>query len=77
MVSFESILKNREQYPDDLCAYLEPTNFVIVRHGDLCKLSENEESDESFLDRLERSKKEGRNLFFVEWTREPKKDVVY
>lgn len=68
--NYDTILKYREQYPEDGCAYLEPSNFVFVDNGEKVLLNPRDETDEIFLDRLERSKRAGRNLFYEEWTDE-------
>ncbi|MDO4281375.1 MAG: hypothetical protein Q4C56_07065 [Peptococcaceae bacterium] len=43
---------------------------VFIDNGKITLLNPLEETDEIFLDRLERSKAAGRNLFYEEWTRE-------
>lgn len=77
--NYDTILKYRQQYPEDQCAWMEPSNFVFVDNGKRVLLSPREETDEIFLDRLERSKACGRNLFFEEWIDEfnPEPGVQY
>ena len=40
-------------------------------------IAPDNETEERFLDRLERSKKEGRNLFFIEWHEQKHKKGVW
>lgn len=80
MISYSCILKYRELYPNDYCAYSEPSDNVLVSNKKTGNsfISSHEETDEIFLDRIERSKKTGENLFYKEWTRfEYKKDLIY
>ncbi|MDO4281751.1 MAG: hypothetical protein Q4C56_08985 [Peptococcaceae bacterium] len=66
----ETIIAYRKQYPDETCGYLEPSDFVMINNGEITLLNPPEETDAIFLDRLERSKAAGRNLFYEEWTDE-------
>lgn len=70
MISYSCILKYREAYPDDYCAYGEPSdNVLICNNADISVVSPPDETDEAFMDRLSRSKKSGENLFYKEWER--------
>ncbi|MDO4281756.1 MAG: hypothetical protein Q4C56_09010 [Peptococcaceae bacterium] len=67
---YDTILAYRNQYPEEDCRWLEPSDFVFIYNGEKTLLNLREETDEIFLDRLERSKAAGRNLFYEEWTDE-------
>ena len=59
--------------------YLEPGGEPSVHfpNGDAF-VAPHDETMEAFLDRIERSKKAGRNLFFEEWEFwEPEPGVIY
>lgn len=72
MIHEESMYKYREQYPEEECFFWEPScNLCIVNADGEERLSPTYETDEEFLDRLERSKQAGRNLFYEEWTTVP------
>ncbi len=69
MVSYDSISKYWKQYPDGGIGYSEPDGGLMIsnlENGKTYKAPANE-TDELFEDRLERSKKARRNLFFEEW----------
>lgn len=70
MIKLENILKYREHFGTNRCFYLEPDAwarvFVEDSNGN-SYIQPKEENDEGFLDRLERSKQAGENLFFKEW----------
>ena len=57
----------QQQYPDDDCGFMEPDDYINIESGGRCVEQPEEETIESFIDRLERSKKAGRNLFLEEW----------
>lgn len=83
MISIENIALYREQFATNRCAYLEPDLFMRIgiedENGDT-HIQPKDETDEIFLDRLERSKAAGRNLFFEEWEKfefEYDPDCVY
>ena len=64
----EVLKEYRKEYPNDTIGFGEPDGVLIERGSDKVGFYGNEnESDEVFLDRLERSKKAGRNLFYEEW----------
>lgn len=70
MIKWENILKYREQFGTDNCAYIEPDSFsrIFVEDSNgIPYIQPKEETDEVFLDRIERSKQAGENLFFKEW----------
>ena len=80
-LSTECIIAYWKQYPDlDGCGYGEPDGGFAVYDGDYQYIAPIDETDETFMDRLKRSKDAGRNLFFEEWKRvevEYKKGAVY
>lgn len=58
MISVDSIVKYKEQYPRDSIGILWPSAAnVCLEHGKECRVSGDDETDETFLDRLERSLK--------------------
>ncbi|MDO4281760.1 MAG: hypothetical protein Q4C56_09030 [Peptococcaceae bacterium] len=68
---YDTILAYRKQYPEDDCAWMAPScEYVFIDNGDKALINPPGETDEIFLDRLERSKAAGRNLFYEEWTDE-------
>ena len=80
MLSGKSVYAYREQFDTDDCAFAEPSNNIMVTNPANGKtyISPNAETDESFMNRLERCKIEQRNLFFEEWEEfVMKPDVVY
>ena len=80
MISYSCILKYRDAYPNDYCAYVEPSDNVLVcdNNNAISVVSPPDETDEAFMDRLSRSKKAGENLFYKEWkTFEYEKGMIY
>lgn len=69
MLSEKCIDAYEQYFPDDVCAYDECTgDIVIERNTDgMPFYNPDNESDTVFLDRLERSRLCGRNLFYEEW----------
>lgn len=69
MISTKCIFKYREQYPDDSCFFGEPGFGVIIESAVSNKafISPFDETNETFLDRLNRSQKNGHNYFYDEW----------
>lgn len=67
IISKESIKAYRKQFTDSACGYSIPNGCLRVddlKNGRTYIAPDNE-TEELFLDRLERSKKEGRNLFLL------------
>lgn len=80
MISASCIFKYRKQYPGDYCSIFEPSSKVMIcENGNgQAYLSPEAENDETFLDRLERSKSISKNLFYEEWDKfEIDNSVVY
>lgn len=69
MLTSKCVLAYREQFDTYDCAFAEPSCNIMVVDPDTGKyhISPYNETDEEFMDRLERSKREHRNLFFEEW----------
>ena len=68
----------RDQYPEDSCGFLVPGCCFKIENEDTMYIQLENETDELFKDRLERSKMAGRNLFYEEWeTFEYDDDCVY
>ena len=69
MLTSKCIWAYREQFVDSECAFAEPSSNIFAVDPDTRKtyISSGYETDEEFFDRLERSKREHRNLFFEEW----------
>ncbi len=66
MVSIDSIKKYRKVFNTDSCAYNEPGYGEVIITDDehhVSYIGTWKETDEEFLDRIERSLKAGRNLF--------------
>lgn len=58
------------QYPKDSCCFGEPSGHCLIGYGkkqEKTVIEPEGETVATFLDRLERSKKSGRNLFYEEW----------
>ncbi len=62
-LKYEEMFYPAEMYGSYIDNALVTTNPETGKHY-ICPL---DETDEIFLDRIERSKQAGRNLFFVEW----------
>lgn len=81
MVTNESMDLYRKQYPKDHCFYAEETGNIMIELPDGTSFIPRENKDEEdsvFLDRLERSKQAGRNLFYEEWELfEEEEGVIY
>ncbi len=56
-----------DQYPDDHCGFQVPGYYFKIEHEETMYIQPETETDESFVDRLERSRNAGRNLFYEEW----------
>lgn len=69
MLTSKCIWAYRDFFNNNDCAFAEPGNQIMILNsvtGD-CYLSPFNETDEIFFDRIERCKREQRNLFFEEW----------
>lgn len=80
MISYTSILEYRKLYPNDICVYNEPGNGILIsnRTTGASFISPDGESDETFLDRISRSKEENKNLFYDEWEKfEYEEGMIY
>lgn len=58
-----------EQYPEESCVRGEPGDELIVSVNETDYIQPNNETNEMFMNRLERSKERGKNLFAEEWER--------
>lgn len=69
MLTSKCVWAYREQFGTNECAFAEPSCSIMVLNPDTMKyhISPYNETEEEFMDRLERSKRENRNLFFEEW----------
>lgn len=70
MVSIDSIKKYRKVFNTDSCGYNEPGYGEVIVTDDehhVSYIGTRKETDEEFLDRIERSLKAGRNLFYEEY----------
>lgn len=79
MIHPDSILKYHEAFPEDACGYAVPSSLVAIdSHVDQRTfISPIDEDDETFIDRIERSKEAGRNLFYEEWEEEEMEEGVW
>lgn len=80
MISYSSILKYRDLYPNDFCAYGEPSDNVLISNNETGEsfVSPSDETDEVFLDRINRCKESNKNLFYDEWEKfEYKEGIIY
>jgi hypothetical protein len=80
LISHKAIDAYRKVFPGDNCAYGEPGSLVFVEPegSDDAYLQPCDETEAIFLDRIERSRKAGRNLFCEEWPRfKYKKGCLY
>ena len=81
MISYENIKRYRNAFPKDSCAY-DAASYgeVIVTNGETGESfkSDLNETDEVFLDRLQRSIEQKTNLFYIEWQPNAyKQDCLY
>lgn len=69
MLSSKSVLAYREQFGNRSCMFAEPSSRIMItdERSGASFISPANETDESFSDRLERSKTAGVNLFYEEW----------
>ena len=69
MLTSKCVWAYRVQFGTKKCMFAEPSCNIMVVNPDTGKthISPHNETDEEFMDRLERSKCEHRNLFFEEW----------
>lgn len=69
MISYKCIEAYRKQYPKDGCWTDECWGDAIVEReiDEKSFYNPKGESDEVFMDRLNRSREVGRNLFYEEW----------
>lgn len=63
-----------KQYPKGTCSRGEPGEAVFVSAKGKTYIQPDDETEDSFLDRLKRSKDQGENLFFSEWPQVPEDD---
>lgn len=69
MLTSKCIWSYRKQFCTNDCTFAEPGNNVMIIDPDTGKthISPDSETEKDFMDRLDRSKREHRNLFFEEW----------
>lgn len=69
MLTEKNVYAYRKYFDTDNCAFAEPGNQIMVLNEEtnIYHVSPPDETDEIFMDRLERCKKENKNLFFDEW----------
>lgn len=69
MLTSKCVWAYREQFDTKKCVFAEPSSHIMVLNPDTGKyyISPYNETEEECMDRLERSKRENRNLFFEEW----------
>ena len=69
MLTSKSLWEYRRQFNTNKCFFAEPGNQIMIldEETDNYHISPFDETDEIFMDRLERCKKEQQNLFFKEW----------
>lgn len=69
MLTSKSLWEYRKQFDTNKCVFAEPGNQIMVLNEttNTYYVSPPDETDEIFMNRLERCKKENKNLFFDEW----------
>ena len=67
MLSEECMNEYRKQYPDEMCIYSASSGRMMIGNGEKAVFEPIGESDEVFFNRLERSIKFNKNLFYEEW----------
>lgn len=69
IISRECLQAYREAFPESDCFYGEPSSLVVVQETDSeeAHIQPESETEAQFLGRIQRSKSEGRNLFYEEW----------
>lgn len=80
MIEWKAILEYRRYAEGDTCGFLhEYDGKLVIVHNDKYYLCPEEETTESFLDRIQRSTELKRNLFYEEWIKvgAPENDVWY
>ena len=81
MISMNMIKQYREAFPDDHCFISEPGEQIIISahnswHTFISPFQG--EDDKTFLDRIERSTRDGTNYFYTEWEIfTPSPDCIY
>ena len=69
MLNSICIFKYREHFPEDHCFFSEPGPGIIIENTERKSfISPSGETDDIFLERLNRSKIANRNLFYEEWS---------
>lgn len=81
MISGTALKAYRETFSNSRCFHLETSTMLLIekpgRKGKTYR-QPSDETEEQFLDRIERSKKAGRNLFYEEWPEfQRKKGCLY
>lgn len=69
-LSHHAISVYARAFPDDDCGYEELTEglfSICTADATASVIQPEDETEDAFLDRIERSRKAGRNLFYEEW----------
>lgn len=79
MISSKCIKAYRSAYPQDGCAFAEPSSLVLIVNKDGNSfISPFSETEEELMNRLEKSLKDGINYFYIEWEKySPQSNVLY
>ena len=69
VISRECVKAYWKQYPESACGYCPPDGGLMVSNLENGKtyFAPDDETNEKFMDRLEKSEKEKKNLFFEKW----------
>lgn len=68
MITTASLNAYRLEYPEDSCAFAEPSSLVFITNSkNESYISPFNETDETFIRRLKRSIHDGINYFYHEW----------
>ena len=70
MISITVWKQYKAEFPSDHISYTALDDIVRIQHGKESWIEPEGETEDTFLDRIVRSKKTGRNLFCEEWDKE-------
>lgn len=79
MLTSKCVWAYRTQLDNDGCFFAEPGNNIMVLDSETGRyfISPSNEEEKDFMNRIQRSQAEGRNLFFEEWEEFKEKNNVF
>ena len=67
MIDWKAIKEYRMYADEDECYYSEEYGTLVITHGEKQYFCPPAEDTSTFLDRIQRSRRANRNLFYDEW----------